>query len=217
MTAATVFGSVVILLVCAGEAAAQGPTPGPTPGLPTAPAAPAAVAPRPGSVPADVKPLEDYVIGTDDLLTVSFWREKELSTDVVVRPDGKITLPLINDVYAAGLTPDQLREKVLAEAARYLEDPSPTVVVKQINSRKVFITGEVSKPGPYALTAPTSVLQLIAMAGGLQEFAQKKDIMILRMEAGRQIAFRFDYSSVVKRKNLQQNIFLKPGDTIVVP
>jgi len=150
-------------------------------------------------------------------LTVSFWREKELSTDVVVRPDGKITLPLINDVYAAGLTPDQLREKVLTEAARYLEDPSPTVVVKQINSRKVFITGEVFKPGPYALTAPTSVLQLIAMAGGLQEFAQKKDIMILRMEAGRQIAFTFDYSSVVKRKKLQQNIFLKPGDTIVVP
>jgi len=212
MTTATVLGSVVILMVCVGEAAAQGPTP-----ARPAPAAAPAAAPKPGSAPEAVKPPEDYVIGTDDLLSVSFWREKELSTDVVVRPDGKITLPLINDVYAAGLTPDQLREKVLTEAARYLEDPSPTVVVKQINSRKVFITGEVFKPGPYALTAPTSVLQLIAMAGGLQEFAQKKDIMILRMEAGRQIAFTFDYSSVVKRKNLQQNIFLKPGDTIVVP
>ncbi len=157
------------------------------------------------------------MIGTDDVLTVSFWREKDMSTDVVVRPDGKITLPLINDVHAAGLTPDQLREKVLAEAARYIEDPTPTVVVKQINSRKVFITGEVNKGGPYVLTAPTTVLQLIAMAGGLQEFAQKKDIMIVRMEGGRQLTFTFDYSSVVKRKKLQQNIFLKPGDTIVVP
>ena len=212
MTTATVLGSVVILMVCVGEAAAQGPTP-----ARPAPAAAPAAAPKPGSAPEAVKPPEDYVIGTDDLLSVSFWREKELSTDVVVRPDGKITLPLINDVYAAGLTPDQLREKVLTEAARYLEDPSPTVVVKQINSRKVFITGEVFKPGPYALTAPTSVLQLIAMAGGLQEFAQKKDIIILRHEAGRQITFTFDYASVVKRKKLQQNIFLKPGDTIVVP
>src|SRR4029079_6709809 len=99
----------------------------------------------------------------------------------------------------------------------YIEDPTPTVVVKTINSRKVFITGEVAKPGPYVLTAPTSVLQLIALAGGLQEFAKKKDILILRMEAGRQVTFTFDYASVLKRKKLQQNIFLKPGDTIVVP
>ena len=173
---------------------------------------------KPGTpVQEVVKPPEDYVIGTDDVLTVSFWREKDLSTEVVVRPDGKITLPLINDVYASGLTPDQLREKILAEAARYLEDPTPTVVVKQINSRKAFIMGEVAKPGPYVLTAPTTVLQLIAMAGGLQEFAKKQDIIILRHEAGLQVTFTFDYASVVKRKKLQQNIFLKPGDTIVVP
>lgn len=210
-------GSGMIALACASAAFAQ-QVPQQAPPSPPSPPAAAAAPQRPATPPSDaVKPPEDYVIGTDDVLTVSFWREKDLSTDVVVRPDGKITLPLINDVYAAGLTPDQLREKVLTEAARYVEDPTPTVVVKTINSRKVFITGEVAKPGPYPLTAPTSVLQLIAMAGGLQEFAKKKDIIILRTESGSQVTFQFDYSSVVKRKKLQQNIFLKPGDTIVVP
>ena len=136
---------------------------------------------------------------------------------MVVRPDGKITLPLINDVYAAGLTPDQLREKVLTEAARYLEDPVADRRRQADQQPEGVHHGRSGQAGTYALTAPTTVLQLIAMAGGLQEFAQKKDIMILRMEAGRQITFTFDYSSVVKRKKLQQNIFLKPGDTIVVP
>jgi polysaccharide export outer membrane protein len=211
------FGSVfTIALACSSGVFAQQPAPA-RPA--TAPAPAPVVAPQKTGTPAPeaIKPPEDYVIGTDDVLTVSFWREKDLSTDVIVRPDGKITLPLINDIYAAGLTPDQLREKVLAEAGRYVEDPSPTVFVKQINSRKIFITGEVAKQGTYALTSPTTVLQLIAMAGGLQEFARKKDIMILRMEAGRQVTFTFDYGAVMKRKKLEQNIFLKPGDTIVVP
>jgi polysaccharide export outer membrane protein len=214
MTTLHTFGGVIVVaLVWSGSASAQQASPA----LPNV-KAPAAAPQKPGApVVNGVKPPEDYVIGTDDVLTISFWREKDLSTDVVVRPDGKITLPLINDVYAAGLTPDQLREKVLTEAARYIEDPAPTVVVKQINSRKAFITGEVAKPGPYVLTSPTTVLQLIAMAGGLQEFAQKKDIMIVRIEAGQQITFSFDYASVVKRKKLEQNIFLKPGDVIVVP
>ena len=173
--------------------------------------------PAVATAPKAIKAPEDYVIGTDDVLTVLFWRDKDMSTDVMVRPDGNITLPLINDIHAAGLTPDQLREQVLAGAARFIEDPSPTVVVKQINSRKVFITGEVEKPGPYPLTAPTTVMQLIATAGGLREFAHRKDIVIMRMEAGRQLTYGFDYAAVAKRAKLQQNIFLKPGDTVVVP
>jgi polysaccharide export outer membrane protein len=213
MTTMQTLGYVCLALACSREASAQQAPPSRPAANPTPQAAPQ----KPGATQEIVKPPEDYVIGTDDVLTVSFWREKDLSTDVVVRPDGKITLPLINDVYAAGLTPDQLREKVLTEAARYIEDPTPTVVVKQINSRKAFIMGEVAKPGPYVLTAPTTVLQLIALAGGLQEFAQKKEIMILRQESGRQITFTFDYASVIKRKKLEQNIFLKPGDTVVVP
>jgi polysaccharide export outer membrane protein len=175
--------------------------------------------PQAGAVAAAgaIKAPEDYVIGTDDVLAVMFWRDKDMSTDVVVRPDGKITLPLINDIRAAGLTPDQLREQIFTEAARYIEDPSPTIIVKQINSRRVFITGMVEKPGPYALTAPTTVLQLIALAGGLREEADRKDIVIMRTETGRQTTFEFDYSAVAKRTKLHQNIFLKPGDTVVVP
>jgi polysaccharide export outer membrane protein len=123
----------------------------------------------------------------------------------------------LNDIQAAGLTPEQLRGRILAEALRYIEDPSPTVVVKEINSRKVFITGQVEKPGPYPIAAPVTVLQLIAIAGGLKEFADGKNILVMRTENGRQVAYSFDYRDLLKRKNLRQNIELKPGDTVVVP
>jgi polysaccharide export outer membrane protein len=176
-----------------------------------------AVPPAGVTVPAGVTPPPDYVIGPDDVLTVVFWREKELSSEVAVRPDGKITLPLMNDIQAAGLTPEQLRDELTKAAAKYVEGPTVTVVVKAINSRKVFITGMISKPGPYALSGPTTVTQLIAMAGGLHEFADKKNITILRQEAGREVALRFNFQDVMKRKNLKQNIELKPGDTIIVP
>jgi polysaccharide export outer membrane protein len=182
-------------------------------------AAPAAVRPRAtglGPVAAIIPPPE-YVIGPNDSLSVLFWRDKDMSTDVVVRPDGNITLPLLNDIHAAGLTPEQLRERILVEARRYIEDPSPTVVVKEINSRKVFITGQVEKPGTYPISGPTTVLQLIAIAGGLREFADGKNILVMRTENGRQVAYSFDYRELLKRKNLHQNIDLKPGDTVVVP
>lgn len=169
------------------------------------------------SLPAGVEMPPDYVIGPDDVLAVVFWREKDLSADAAVRPDGKISLPLLNDVQASGLTPEQLRVQLTAAAAKYVTDPTVTVVVKAINSRKVFITGQVGKPGPYPLTGPTTVMQLIAVAGGVHEFADSKNIIILRVENGRQVALRFNYKDVSKRKNLKQNIELKPGDTVVVP
>src|SRR5262249_37074486 len=137
----------------------------------------------PAAAPAVTLPA-DYVIGLDDVLTVTFWREQNLSADVVVRPDGKITLPLMNDVEAEGLTPLQLKEKLTAASARFLENPNVTVAVKEIKSRRVFITGRVEKPGVYLLTAPTTVLQLLAMAGGLKEFADGKHILITRMVSG---------------------------------
>ena len=197
-----------------GTMAAQTPSATASKDLPAAvrPAQPATSATAVG-----IKPPDDYVIGADDVLTVMFWRDKDMSADAIVRPDGKITLPLINEVQAAGLTPDQLRERIVTEAGRFIEDPSPSVIVKTINSRKVFITGEVEKPGPYVLTAPTTVLQLIATAGGLREYAHQKDVVIMRIDGGRQVTFPFDYASVAKRKKLTQNIFLKPGDTVVVP
>lgn len=227
--ARTSCGLAVFVAMCSGHAAAQDPvgqqaTPGaraPEPARPAqpTPAPPGAVTP-PGDyvMPADyVPPPGDYVIGVDDVLVVVFWRDKDMSSEVVVRPDGKITLPLINDVVAAGLTPDQLRAIITREAGRFVEDPSPNIVVKLINSRKVYITGEVGKSGPFSLSGPTTVLQLIAMAGGLKEYARKSDIVIMRSEGGKVATFQFDYSAVVKRKKLQQNILLKPGDTIVVP
>ena len=164
-----------------------------------------------------VVPPPGYVIGPEDSLSIVFWREKDLSVDSAVRPDGMITLPLLNDVQAAGLTPDQLREQIQTAASKFVEDPTVTVVVKAINSRKVFITGMVAKPGQYPLTAPTSVMQLIAMAGGLHEFADSKKILIMRTENGEQVAKPFNYRDVLNRKNLQQNIELMPGDTVIVP
>ena len=158
-----------------------------------------------------------YLIGPEDVLSVVYWREKEMTTDAAVRPDGKISLPLLNDIQEAGLTHGQLRDRITEESARYIEDPSVTVVVKQINSRKVFITGEVNKPGSYALTAPTTVLQLLSTAGGFKDYAKSKKIVIIRNESGRVVAYPFNYQDVTARKNLRQNIELKPGDTVVVP
>jgi polysaccharide biosynthesis/export protein len=163
----------------------------------------------------DAKTPDGFVIGPDDVLSIVFWRDKEMSTQVTVRPDGKISLPLLNDVQAAGLTPADLRTHLAAESKRFFENPNVTVVVNQINSRKVFITGQVAKPGPYALTAPTTVLQLISMAGGLKDFADSKNIMIVRQERGRTSSYPFNYKEI--SRNLQQNIELKPGDTVVVP
>lgn len=158
-----------------------------------------------------------YVIGPEDVLAVLFWRDQEMSGEYVVRPDGRITLPLLNDIQAAGLTPEQLREALTVAASRLIEDPSVTVGVKAINSRKVFITGMVGKSGAYPLTSPTTVAQLISVAGGLQEFADAKNIMIVRTENGRQVAYKFNYKDFSKGKNLKQNIELKPGDQVIVP
>jgi polysaccharide biosynthesis/export protein len=158
-------------------------------------------------------PPPDYVIGPGDRLAIVFWKDTEISSEVVVRPDGRISLPLLNDVEAAGLTPDQLRAKLLDAAVLYIEDPAATVVVKEIHSRRVFITGNVDKPGAYPLAGPTTVLQLIATAGGLREFVSGKNIAIVRGTT----RFTFDYRSVVSGKKLPQNIELRPGDTVIVP
>ena len=168
-------------------------------------------------VPKGVDTPPDYVIGPDDVLSIVFWRDNDLSHDVAVRPDGKISLPLLNEMQAAGLTPEQLRVALTAAANKFVEDPAVTVVVKAINSRKVFITGQVAKPGPYSLSAPTTVLQLIATAGGVAEYAKSDRIMVMRTENGKTIGRRFNYKDVSEGKNLQQNLELKPGDTIVVP
>jgi len=177
---------------------------------PATPEAPAPVAP-----PVVVPP--DYIIGPEDVLSIVYWRDKDMSTDAAVRPDGKISLPLLNDVQAAGLTPAQLRDSLVAESKKYIADPNVTVVVKQINSRRVFITGEIGKPGTYVLSGPTTVLQLIALAGGVRDYADVKKIQIIRTENGKPVSHLFNYKDVMQGKNLQQNIELKPGDTVIIP
>jgi polysaccharide export outer membrane protein len=193
-------------------------TPPTTPGVtvpeatPPVTAAPAAVMAAPG-----VNLPPEYTIGADDVLSVIFWRDKELSSDVTVRPDGKISLPLLNDVHASGLTPAQLKDRIVEESKKYVEDPNVTVVVKDIKSRKVFMVGEVRKPGPYAMTAATTVLQMISIAGGLADFARPEKISIVRTENGKPVSLKFNYKEVLEGKKLVQNIELKPGDTIIVP
>ncbi len=211
------------LLACAAadarQAAQQAKPPATAPQAPAQATPATAPKPIPPLVPATpVVPPAGYVIGPDDVLQVQFWREKDMSSEVTVRPDGMISLPLLNEVQAAGLTPEQLRDKVNELAKKFLqEDPTVTVVIKAINSRKVFITGSVGRPGTYPLTAPTTVLQLIAMAGGLAEFADKSNIAIMRPENGKLVRYMFNYKDVAKGKNLSQNIELKPGDTVIVP
>lgn len=159
----------------------------------------------------------DYVIGADDALSIVFWRDKDMSADVVVRPDGKISLPLLNEIQAAGYTPEQLRSKLVEAASKYVEEPNATVVVKEIRSRKVFITGNVAKPASYPLMGEMNVVQLIALAGGLLEYADSDNIVVMRAENGKQQHFKVNYKDVIKQKNVAQNISLKPGDTVVVP
>jgi polysaccharide export outer membrane protein len=159
----------------------------------------------------------DFVIGPEDVVGVLFWRDTDMTADVTVRPDGMITLPLLGDLRAGGLTPEGLRDLVKKEAGKIMEDPNVTVVIRTINSRKVFISGEVTTPGSYPLVGPRTVLQLIAMAGGLTEYADSKNIRIDRTDQGRTTSFKFNYKDVSKGVKLEQNIQLKPGDTVIVP
>jgi polysaccharide export outer membrane protein len=183
-----------------------------------APRAAMAVAPATTAAAGAVAVAPDYVIGPDDVLSILFWRDKDLSAaDVTVRPDGKVTLPLLNDVQASGRTPEQLGDAIREAARKYVEDPNPTVIVKEIKSRRVFITGRIEKPGPYPLNGKTTILQLIAMAGGLREFVDGKNISVMRSEKDRQTVYAFNYQDVVKKGYVHQNIELKPGDVVVVP
>jgi len=178
----------------------------------------AAQTPKPatgGSAPAATLP-RDYVIGVEDVLSVVFWREKDLSADVVVRPDGKISLPMLNDVMAAGLTPEALADVVAKAGAKFVRDSGATVIVKEIRSRKIYVIGEVSKPGTFQLGSEMTVLQALGEAGGFIEGANKGDVRIVRNEGGKEARFKFNYNEVVDGKNPEQNIKLLPGDTIIV-
>jgi polysaccharide export outer membrane protein len=160
---------------------------------------------------------EDYVIGPEDVLVVTFWRDDTMSGETLVRPDGKITLRLLGDILAGGLTTPQLGEVLRKAAAKYLEDATVTVVVKQINSRRVTVIGEVARQGEFKLNGPMTVLQAIGQAGGVTEYADKANISVIRTVNGVPKALPFDYEAIMRGRKLEQDIPLKPGDKVVVP
>ena len=159
----------------------------------------------------------NYVIGAQDVLDIDVWKEAELTRAVPVRPDGKISLPLLNDVQAAGLTPTQLSEEITTALKKFITDPQVTVIVTQINSQRVYILGQMTRPGAYPLLPGMTVLQALSSAGGFTPFANMKKIYVLRIQGGKQEKFPFNYKEVVKGKNAEQDIALKAGDQIVVP
>jgi len=167
------------------------------------------------SVPTPVAG-SDYVIGADDTLQISVWKEPDLTESLPVRPDGKISLPLLNDIPAAGLTPMQLKDSITEKLRKYIADPRVTVVVTAMNSRRVFVTGEVLHTGAMPLLPNMTILQALS-AAGFTQFANLKNVYLLRSENGRQVKLPFNYKDVVKGNHPEQNIALKPGDTVVDP
>jgi polysaccharide biosynthesis/export protein len=158
----------------------------------------------------------DYVIGADDTLHISVWKEPDMSVTLPVRPDGKISIPLLDDVQAAGMTPMQLAGSIRLKLKKYIEDPRVTVVVTAMNSQRVYVTGEVAHPGPIPLLPGMTLLQALSSAGFTQ-FANLKSIYLLRTENGQETKIPFKYKDAIRGKNTQTDLALKPGDTIVVP
>jgi polysaccharide biosynthesis/export protein len=159
----------------------------------------------------------DYKIGPQDVLRIDVWKENEISRITPVRPDGRISLPLLNDVQAAGLTPTQLAGVIADGLKKYITNPQVTVGVTEINSRRIYVTGEVTKPGAFPLQANMTVLQALTSSGGFTQFAKIKGIYVLRTEDSKQVKHPFNYKDVVKGKHPELNIVLQPGDVIVVP
>jgi polysaccharide export outer membrane protein len=159
----------------------------------------------------------EYTIGEQDELNIDVWQERELSVQVVVRPDGKINMPLVGELYVIGMTPPQLQEELTKRLGPILTVPKVTVSVRAINSRRVYVIGAVAHPGVFPINSTMTVLQLLAQAGGLSVMANSKKIYVLRNENGRQSRYPFNYNDVIKGLRNDQNIILHPGDTVVVP
>lgn len=172
------------------------------------------------ATPADVPTVAEdpvYKIGPQDVLRIDVWREDQLTRTIPVRPDGRITLPLLNDVQAAGLTPMELAGVIREDLKKYISNPQVTVSVTEINSRRVYVNGEVARAGAYALLPHMTVLQALSNSGGFTQFARVKNIYILRTGNGKQVKLPFNYKAAISGKNPEQNIELQSGDVIVVP
>lgn len=177
-------------------------------------------APQPAAAPAGetrAPPGGGYEIGPEDLLEISVWREEDLQREVLVRPDGWLTFPLVGPILAAGKTTQQLQAEITERLGKYIPDPVVTVTVRKIQGLKVFVIGKVEKPGEYVVGRYVDVLQALSLAGGLTPFADENAIKILRKEGGQEKVIPFDYSEVARGRNLEQNIRLQAGDIVMVP
>ena len=193
------------------------PAAGPTPAAGPAQATPEPAAPAPSSlVSVPGVDANTYVIGPEDVLTISVWKEPTLSANPLVRPDGMISLPLLGDVQAAGLTPLKLADEIAEKLKKFVQNPTVFVIVNAINSKKIYFLGEAAKSGPIPMTPGMTLLEAISSAGGLSQFANAKKIYILRDEGGKHIRIPVHYKEALKG-NSQFNLVLEPGDTIVVP
>ncbi len=172
---------------------------------------------KPDTKPADKPHDNSFVIGNDDVLAINVWKEPDISRSIPVRSDGKISLPLVGEVQAAGLTPLALEKNIAEKLKNFISEPEVTVMVQQINSQKFNILGQVVRPGSYVIANSPTVLDAIALAGGFRDFAKQKSIYILRTGPGGEAHLRFNYKDVSQGKNMAQNIKVQPGDTIIVP
>lgn len=161
---------------------------------------------------------ENFVIGNDDVLAISVWKEPDLTKSVPVRSDGKISLPLVGEIQATGKTPLQLERDITDKLKNFITTPEVSVIVQQVNSRKYNMLGEIAKPGSYPLTKSTTIMDAIALAGGFKDFAKKSGVYILRKSPdGHETRLKFNYKDFIKGKDTDQNIKLEPNDTIIVP
>ena len=167
--------------------------------------------------PVASKSEDDYLIGPGDLLSVDIWKEPELSKQVTVRLDGKISLPLVNDINAAGLTSAELRDRLTEKYKDFVDFPEISVTVVQSNSKKIYILGKVTTPGEYPLQKYMTVVQAISLAGGLAQWADSSDVKLIRKIKGTERTFRVDYDAIVSGEDSSQNVLLQPDDTIFVP
>lgn len=209
---------MVTILASGLLCSAQSKEPTTTPSATPAPAQPAAAPGQPATAPVQaVATVDDsYVIGGNDVLAITVWKEPTLSGTILVRPDGMISMPLVGDILAAGLTPLHLADQIATKLKKYIQDPNVSVVVSQIHSKVVYLLGEVARTGPVDMTPNMTLLEAISSAGGLTEFANKKKIYILRDEAGSRQKIQAHYKEALQG-NRAFDLLLKPGDTIVVP
>jgi polysaccharide export outer membrane protein len=208
-----IVASIVMSLMIAGLAAAQDPAKRAP--APASAAAPTTAVPAPAA-PANAAPVgADYKIGIDDVLDIAVWNNTTVSRTVPVRPDGKISLPLLNEVQAAGLTPSQLRASLMAKLVEYMPTPEVSVIVREVHSNKISVLGEVRKAGRYEISQRATVLDAVALAGGFNDFARRTKLVIMRQEGTGTKRIPINYNRIVAEED--DNVILQPGDIVVVP